>query len=389
MDVAELWEVDPDSLTDAELSALVQQLDAQRSRVEVAMARAVAAWDARMVWANDGATSGTAWLASRCELSRGSAATLVRTARRLRLMPLTEAAAGRGELGGAKVVLLANAAGRSETAAKAFERDEEMLVTHAHELTVDQTAQFLRHWLLRADPDGGRGDANGDGDRLHVSTTFDGATALDGMYTSEDGAVIKAAVDAEYERLWRAERESDGLTRTAAQRRAAALAEMIRRAVGAERGRPTLSVTISLDDLVSGVGPAAVDATGEPLHPATVRRMACDASIIPVVLGGSGEVLDYGRARRTVSTTQRRALTLRDRGCVFPGCDRPPGWCEGHHIVPWPAGGTTDLANLALLCNHHHKAMHEGGWAMARAPDGSLSFARPDGTPLLATRLAS
>lgn len=187
------------------------------------MARAVAAWDARMVWANDGATSGTAWLASRCELSRGSAATLVRTARRLRLMPLTEAAAGRGELGGAKVVLLANAAGRSETAAKAFERDEAMLVTHARELTVDETAQFLRHWLLRADPDGGRGDANGDGDRLHVSTTFDGATALDGMYTSEDGAVIKAAVDAEYERLWRAERESGGLTRTAAQRRAAAL----------------------------------------------------------------------------------------------------------------------------------------------------------------------
>ena len=389
MDVAELWEVDPEALSDAELSAHVRGWMPRGRTVEIAMARAVAVWDARMVWANDGTTSGTAWLAHRCELSRGSAATLVRTARRLRLMPLTEAAACRGELGGAKVVLLANAAGRSETASKAFERDEELLVTHARKLTVDQTAQFLRHWLLRADPDGGRGDANGDGDRLHVSATFEGATALDGMYTSEDGAVIKAAVDAEYERLWRAERASGGPTRTAAQRRAAALAEIVRRAVGAERGRPTLTVTISLDDLVRGAGPGFIDATGEHLHPETVRRMACDAGVIPVVLGGAGEVLDYGRARRTVSTTQRRALALRDRGCVFPDCDRPPGWCEGHHIVPWPAGGATDMANLALLCHHHHKAVHEGGWTLARAPDGRLSFTRPDGTPLLAARVAS
>ncbi len=154
-------------------------------------------------------------------------------------------------------------------------------------------------------------------------------------------------------------------------------------------GRPTLTVTISLDDLVRGAGPGFIDATGEPLHPETVRRMACDAGVIPVVLGGAGEVLDYGRARRTVSTTQRRALALRDRGCVFPDCDRPPGWCEGHHIVPWPAGGATDMANLALLCHHHHKAVHEGGWTLARAPDGRLSFTRPDGTPLLAARVAS
>ena len=104
---------------------------------------------------------------------------------------------------------------------------------------------------------------------------------------------------------------------------------------------------------------------------------------------GASEPLDVGRASRTVSPAQRRALTIRDRGCVFPGCDRPPGWCDGHHIVHWADGGPTDLANLALLCHHHHKAIHEGGWSMARAPDGSLEFTRPDGTPLLAQRLAS
>ncbi len=387
MDVAGLWEVDPGSLTDAELSAHVRELDHVRSRAEAAMARAVGVWDVRRVWAEDGATSGTAWLAHRCDLSRGSAAGVVRTARRLRSMPLTDAAAREGTLGTAKVVLLASAAFRSEATAEAFARDEAMLVEHAQQLTVDQTAQMLRFWLHRADPDGAV--AAGDGDRLHVSTTFDGTTVIDGAYASEDGAVIKAAVEAEYERLWRAERASGGPARTAAQRRAAALAEVIRRAVGAEPGRPTISVTISLGDLASGAGPGYVTDGGEPIHPATVRRLACDAGIIPIVLGKAGEPLDVGRASRDISPAQRRALAVRDRGCVFPGCDRPPGWCDGHHIVHWADGGPTDLANMALLCNHHHKAMHEGGWSMARAPDGHLTFTRPDGTPLLATRLAS
>ena len=262
-----------------------------------------------------------------------------------------------------------------------------LLVDHARRLTVDQTAQMLQHWLLRADPDGGSG--TGDGDRLHVSETFAGATALDGLYTSEDGPIVKAALDAEYERLWRAERASGGPMRTPAQRRAAALAELARRAVGADPGRPTIAVTISVDDLEARTGSGRVDETGVAISAEAARRLACDAKVVRVVTNGASEPLDLGRASRTVSPAQRRALTIRDRGCVFPGCDRPPGWCDGHHIVHWADGGPTDLANLALLCHHHHKAIHEGGWSMARAPDGSLEFTRPDGTPLLAQRLAS
>jgi hypothetical protein len=345
------------------------------------MARAVAVWDARKAWAYDGATSGAAWLAHRCELSRSSAATLVRTARRLQTMPLTQAALIEGEVGFAKAVLLASAAHRSDKTIEVFARDEQVLVDHARRLTVDQTAVMLRHWLLAADPDREQRE-RAEGDRLHVSSTFDGTTVLDGVYTSEDGAVIKAAVDAEYERLWRAERASGDPTRTAPQRRAAALAEVIRRAVGSEPGRPTITVTIGLDDLANSTGTGHVDETGEPVHPETVRRLACDARIIPVVLGGRSEPIDVGRAARAVTPTQRRALTLRDRGCVFPGCDRPPGWCDGHHIVHWADGGPTDLANLCLLCDHHHTALHEGGWTMARAPDGTLTLTRPDGTRL-------
>jgi hypothetical protein len=390
--VAEVWEVDPESLTDAALAAHVLELDVERCRVEAAMARAVASADTRGVWAYDGATSGAAWLAYRCELSRSSAATLVRTARRLRSMPGTEAALSGDEISLAKATLLASAAHRSVKTIEVFARDEQMLVDHSRRLTVDQTAMMLRHWLFQADPDREQRE-RGEGDRLHVSSTFDGTTVLDGLYTSEDGAIVKAAVDAEYERLWRAERAAGGPTRTAAQRRAAALAEVIRRAVGAEPGRPTVTVTIRLDDLAGGEGPGHVDDTGEPVPAETMRRLACDGRIVPVVLGTRSEPIDVGRAARAITLAQRRALTLRDRGCVFPGCDRPPGWCDGHHIVHWADGGPTDLANLVFLCDHHHKAMHEGGWTMARAPDGTLTFTRPDGTRLftaeLATRLAS
>jgi hypothetical protein len=263
-----------------------------------------------------------------------------------------------------------------------FARHEAVLVEHARRLTVDQTAQMLQHWLLRADPDREKRDRQ-NGDRLHVSATFEGAIVIDGVYTSDDGEAIRAAVAAEHERLWRAEKASGGLTRTAAQRRAAALAEVIRRATGNERGRPTIAVTIGLDVLTGGAGTGRVDATGQPVSAETARRLACDARIVPVVLGSAAVPIDIGRAARTITAALRRALTLRDRRCVFPGCDRPPGWCDGHHIVHWADGGPTDMSNLAMLCDHHHKLMHEGGWSMARAPDGTtLTFTRPDGTQL-------
>ena len=124
--MAELWEVEPESLDDAALTAYVRELDAVRCRVEAAMARAVAVWDARKVWAYDGATSGTAWLAHRCGLSRSSAATLVRTARRLRVDAVdTRGQRGRARCAFAKAVLLASAAHRSDKTLEVFARDEQ------------------------------------------------------------------------------------------------------------------------------------------------------------------------------------------------------------------------------------------------------------------------
>lgn len=95
-----------------------------------------------------------------------------------------------------------------------------------------------------------------------------------------------------------------------------------------------------------------------------VRKMACDADIIPIVLGGQGEILDAGRARRLFGVAQRRALVARDRGCAFPSCTIPAVWTEAHHITPWTDGGPTDVSNGCLLCSFHHRLIEQGNWVI-------------------------
>jgi hypothetical protein len=107
-------------------------------------------------------------------------------------------------------------------------------------------------------------------------------------------------------------------------------------------------------------------------------RLRAAMALLPPVLGGSPtQPLEVGRASRVVQAAQRSALAVRDRGCVFPGCSRPLAWCEVHHLRHWLHGGPTDLANLALVCRAHHRAVHEGGWRLVRHPDGQLTATPP------------
>jgi len=99
--------------------------------------------------------------------------------------------------------------------------------------------------------------------------------------------------------------------------------------------------------------------TGDLLAPETVRRLACDASLIPMVLGTTGEILDVGRTLRLCPPKMLKALWIRDGGCTFPGCSRPSTWCDAHHVVHWANGGATDLSNMALLCARHHTKVHQ------------------------------
>ncbi|TGO04691.1 HNH endonuclease signature motif containing protein [Serinibacter arcticus] len=105
-----------------------------------------------------------------------------------------------------------------------------------------------------------------------------------------------------------------------------------------------------------------------PVPVSLLRRLACDADIIPIVMGGESEILDVGRARRLVPAAMRRALIARDGGCLFPGCTIPSTWTEGHHVVPWSHGGPTSIDNTAMLCSAHHHAVHSGRWVIEADP---------------------
>jgi hypothetical protein len=107
-----------------------------------------------------------------------------------------------------------------------------------------------------------------------------------------------------------------------------------------------------------------------------VRRLACTAGLVPVVLGGAGEILDLGREQRLYTPAQHKALVVRDRTCRAQGCDMPGTWCEAHHWRAWSLGGRTDLANGVLLCSHHHHRVHDHRFTADRLPNGDVRFTR-------------
>jgi hypothetical protein len=137
----------------------------------------------------------------------------------------------------------------------------------------------------------------------------------------------------------------------------------------------SIVVTIGLDDLKNDLAVAQLD-TGHRLSAGAVRRLACQAGIIPSVLGGRSEPLDLGRRQRLFGRAQRTALTLRDQGCTAEGCDWPPWLCHAHHHDPWSRGGPTDLTNARLLCPRHHARAHDPTYQIRHLPGGEVAFHR-------------
>ena len=123
----------------------------------------------------------------------------------------------------------------------------------------------------------------------------------------------------------------------------------------------TVIITIDHDKLIGRFGHGRY-ADGSPISPEMVRKLADQADIIPTILAANGKVLWLGRDRRIADKNQTAAMIARDGGCSFPGCDRPPGWCQRHHIISWADGGKTDIDNLCLLCIYHHNNFEELGW---------------------------
>jgi hypothetical protein len=136
-----------------------------------------------------------------------------------------------------------------------------------------------------------------------------------------------------------------------------------------------LLVTVELDALMSGLGTAGLD-TGVRITAGDARRLACEAGLVPAVLGGPSVPLDLGRRRRLHDGNQRRALALVHDTCAIAGCDRPVAWCEIHHLRPWSRGGRTDMASAIPACGHHHRRAHDPHWDLRRRSDGEWAFHR-------------
>jgi uncharacterized protein DUF222/HNH endonuclease len=172
-----------------------------------------------------------------------------------------------------------------------------------------------------------------------------------------------------------------GDDRTLTERQGDALAEVIRLAADSgnapiEGGeRPHIAVTVSLDTLRTGIGRATLD-DGRTLTPEQTRRLACDAGVIPIVLGTRSEPIDIGESKRLADKRLRRALAIRDTGCAAPGCGRTPNQCHAHHVQHWADGGPTTLANMVLVCAFHHRLIHHAGWQV-HMDDGLPVFTPP------------
>jgi Domain of unknown function (DUF222)/HNH endonuclease len=319
----------------------------------------------------------TSWLRSRCRLSVAAAAQHVDVARRLPELPATERSAAEGSIGFHHCAVIARCA--TQVGTDAVRAVEDTLVEAATKLDPRGLGVVTQRLRYCVDPDGAAEDADAQHTRrrFDISQTFDGVFHISGLLDAEGGALVRTAIDA-------LDAPIAGDTRPAWQRRADAIVELARRqlqggtlpSVAGERPHLTVTASEATLRLERSCAPGEMRWAG-PVIADTVRRIACDASVTRIALGADGEPLSVGRATRTIPPAMRRALVLRDGGCRYPGCDRPPEWTDGHHIEHWADGGETKLDNLVLLCRQHHRAVHEGRWRLALGRDGETTALPP------------
>jgi hypothetical protein len=249
--------------------------------------------------------------------------------------------------------------------------DEAMLVDQAGRLDADSFGVVARQWEEHAAaveaPDPTTVTTLEPVDELHLSRTFDGRYQLDGSFSAATGQLVYAALDAEVDRQLRAGRDGDpSVAPAASQVRAAALVDLLTQTMRRDPSEQSVPDRYRVAVVVQH------DTNGE------LPIASCDSPAFRVVLNAQSEVLDVGRLTQKWPSGIRRAITHRDAGCVFPGCDRPASWCDVHHCQPWESGGGTGVDNGALLCRRHHTFIHKQRWkvtieegkAVTRTPDG-------------------
>ena len=389
-----------DGVTTFELGADIIDMRREIDRLEAECLRRLHRFHAGRGAQSDGGGSTVSWLRRCCGMTAKAAAYRVHLARTLGELPAVLDGARAGRASFTNVTMIAHLAG--DVGVEQVRPYEDILVEAAEQVEPRQMRFLTRTTRLGIDPDGVLADANHAHERrwFDCDETYGGVFVVSGQLDAEGGALLKTAIDAMSHGMNRGE------ARSASERRADALVDMAATQLrcGDHRDvhgqRPHLTVTVSAETLrsdtvhgrIAGAGTVHMDTGGVgplrsgaiappaelrgvgPIHPETARRIACDAvrTVVTVAPSADGESawmtgapavpLSVGRATRTIPASIRTALVLRDQGCRFPGCDRPPAWTDGHHIIHWGDGGPTDLENLVSLCRRHHRRVHEEGW---------------------------
>jgi hypothetical protein len=311
------------------------------------------------------------WIRLNCHLTSTAAADLVSVGKNLRRMPESVQAVSNGEIGFAHLKAMARTA-----AALGTKFDEAPLLEKARESSPGKFYYLCQHYRHAADRKGFEAEQKEQVENrmLWISTAEDGTVQLTGYFDPEGGATLRTA----FEPLARRSGAHDDRSRE--KRLADAAVEVAAHAL--EMGlipqqgsqRTHLQVTTSLETLLGLPGAPAADLefASLPISSKTVERLACDCSVTRILLGSNSMVIDVGRAKRTISGPARKALNVRDRGCTWPGCERPASWTSGHHIQHWLHGGNNQPPNLTLLCYRHHWMVHEGNWQIVRGDDGRM-----------------
>jgi hypothetical protein len=311
-------------------------------------------------------------------MSSTSAADRLCVGKELESLPKIAEALAAGEIGYQSTSVLCHLRDQLGEKRELFVEDEMLDLARRHPV---KDLRFLcLHARHAADPDGFFKDAEGDFSRrrLQISQMADGMHVIDGVLDPVGGAAVKTALDS----LIRNFTPDD--VRSHSQRMADALVELTHHALDEGRlparrnVRPHVNLTTTLEALKGELGAPAVDVElSLPVSSRTMERFACDCTMSRVLVADS-QVIDVGRATRSVSPPTARALRVRDKGCRWPGCDRPVNWTTPHHIEFWTRDhGPTNLPNLVSVCHFHHRQVHEGGWQVVKS-GREFQFLPPD-----------
>lgn len=397
---SEIAAADPTTLTDGEVADAALAMARLSGRVDAAFTTLVGAMDRRLLHTADGARSVPAWMAARTELPAKQVNAVAGRARCLRTCPHVDSAYRDGRLGTAKVRLLLAAREQVESI---FAAEEEALVEEIAPLTQGRAQAVLARWRAAALATLGLDDDKAPNDvgenSVHLSSTFGGRWMLSGDVAAIGGSTLQGHLDAEIDRLFRTGEFTgdDGLARS--QRNCRALLNLVERGAVAStkhgEARPSVTLLIDLRSLLGIPVEDVADLLQRRCHLADGTAVSRADAIellarahLSAVLGefstdGRFQPVTEVRLVRQANARQRRALALRDEGCVFPGCTSPPAFTHAHHVDTWHDTHQTAVPRLALVCSFHHHAIHDRGFHVDIGFDGkTVTARRPDGTAL-------